>query len=115
MKAPTNARHTALALLGVFVALLVTVHGMPRAASSPSVVNPTTGSRPTNPSASATATFAFTAMSDHVLLVPASSSLTLPDESVATPSIRQRNLRTVDQDVCRDHRFALTWSGTAGR
>ncbi|CAN7382572.1 hypothetical protein LJR027_002169 [Terrabacter sp. LjRoot27] len=62
MKTPTNARHTALALLGVFVALLATVHGMPRAASGPSVVSPTITARPSNPSASTSATFAFTAM-----------------------------------------------------
>jgi hypothetical protein len=113
MKAPTNARHTAVALLGVFVALLVTVQGMPRAAASPSVVDPTIRSRPTSP-ATATATFPFTALSDLVLLVPVRSSLTLPDEGVSTPSIRLRNLATVNADVCQDESFSLTWSGTAG-
>jgi len=63
MKTPTNARHTALALLGVFVALLVTVHGMPRATSGQSVVSPVITSRPDDPSASTTATFAFAALS----------------------------------------------------
>ncbi|WP_020144284.1 hypothetical protein [Terracoccus sp. 273MFTsu3.1] len=63
MKTPTNARHTALALLGVFVALLVTVHGMPRAASGPSVAAPVLTTRPADPSASTTATFAFAAPS----------------------------------------------------
>lgn len=63
MKTPTNARHTALALLGVFVAFLVAVHGMPRAASGHSVVSPVITSRPADPSASTTATFAFAALS----------------------------------------------------
>ena len=63
MKTPKNARHTALALLGVFVALLVTVHGMPRASSGPSVVSPVITSRPADPSSSTTATFSFAALS----------------------------------------------------
>jgi hypothetical protein len=37
MKRPMTARQAALALLGVFVALLVAVHGMPTAWSGPRV------------------------------------------------------------------------------
>lgn len=46
MKTPMTARHAALALLGVFVALLVAVHGMPVAFSSPSVSPSTITSGP---------------------------------------------------------------------
>jgi hypothetical protein len=54
-----------------------------------------------------------TASADLVLLVPARGTVTLPDQGVATASIRLRNLPTVNQDVCKNKSFALTWSGTA--
>lgn len=42
MKKPMTARQAALALLGVFVALLVAVHGMPVAWSVPRVAGTST-------------------------------------------------------------------------
>ena len=47
------------------------------------------------------------------LLVPSRGSVTLPAQGLATAEIRLRNLPTVNQDVCKNKSFALTWAGTA--
>ena len=60
MKTPTRARHAALALLGVFVALLVTVSRTHPASSGLTVVAPTITAAPANPSTSTDATLVFT-------------------------------------------------------
>ena len=49
MKPPTTARHATLALLGVFVALLVAVHGLPGAPTGVTVVPPSITSRLASP------------------------------------------------------------------
>ena len=50
---------------------------------------------------------------DHVFQVPARASVTLPATGVSTAAIRLRDLPTVNQDVCKNKSFVLTWSGTA--
>lgn len=48
-----------------------------------------------------------------VVTVPANGSVTLPAQGATTPQIRIRNLSTVNQDVCKNKTFGLTFSGTA--
>jgi hypothetical protein len=57
MKTRTKAKPAALLLLGLFVALLLAVHGMPVLASGTSVVAPSITSRPPDRSGSTSATF----------------------------------------------------------
>jgi hypothetical protein len=45
--------------------------------------------------------------------VPPKGSVTLPVPSVSTPQIRLKNLLDVNQDVCKNKTFGLTFSGTA--
>ena len=45
--------------------------------------------------------------------VPAHSSVMLPSVTVTTPQIRLKNLSSVNQDVCKNKSFNLTYSGTA--
>lgn len=47
------------------------------------------------------------------LSVPANSSITLPAPGITAPRIRLRNLPTVNQDVCKNKSFVLSYSGTA--
>lgn len=45
--------------------------------------------------------------------VPANGSVVLPAQGVITPQIRLKDLLTVNQDVCKNKRFTLSYSGTA--
>lgn len=47
------------------------------------------------------------------LLVPAGGSVALPAQGRTAPRIRLKNLPTVNQDVCKNKSFALSFTGTA--
>ena len=47
------------------------------------------------------------------VLVPAGGTVTLPTGAVTTPQIRIKDLPDVNQDVCKNKSFVLTYSGTA--
>ena len=47
------------------------------------------------------------------VIVPANGSVTLPAQGVLTAQIRLVNLSTVNQDVCKNKTFALSYSGSA--
>ena len=49
----------------------------------------------------------------HALALPPRATVTLPAEGVSTAAIRLRDLRGVNQDVCKGKSFTLLWSGTA--
>ena len=41
------------------------------------------------------------------------ATVTLPTEGVSAAAIRLRNLPNVNQDVCKNKAFTLTWSAAA--
>jgi hypothetical protein len=45
--------------------------------------------------------------------VPANGKVTLPAQGARTPQIQLKNLPNVNQDVCKNKSFALSYSGTA--
>jgi len=47
------------------------------------------------------------------VVVPANGSVVLPAQGVIAPQIRLKDLQTVNQDVCENKRFTLSYSGTA--
>jgi hypothetical protein len=49
----------------------------------------------------------------NTLIVPANGSVVLPAQGATAPRIRLRNLPTVNQDVCKNKSFALSYTGTA--
>ena len=49
----------------------------------------------------------------NTLIVPANDSVVLPEQGVAAPRIRLKDLPTVNQDICKNKSFALSYSGTA--
>ncbi|RNM17304.1 hypothetical protein [Nocardioides pocheonensis] len=49
----------------------------------------------------------------NTLIVPANGSVTLPAQGVSAPQMRLKDLPTVNQDVCKNKSFALSYSGTA--
>ena len=51
--------------------------------------------------------------STQVVAVPAGGSVVLPTQGATAPQIRLKNLPTVNQDVCKNKTFTLTYSGTA--
>ena len=51
--------------------------------------------------------------SSNTLVIPANGSVSLPAQGVSAPQIRIKNLPTVNQDVCKNKSFALSYTGTA--
>ena len=48
-----------------------------------------------------------------VVPVPSRATVTLPTEGVSAAAIRLRDLPDVNQDVCKNKAFTLTWSAVA--
>jgi hypothetical protein len=47
------------------------------------------------------------------VVIPANGAVALPAQGVSAPKIRLIDLPTINQDVCKNKAFALTYSGTA--
>jgi hypothetical protein len=45
--------------------------------------------------------------------VPANGSVVLPAQNAIAPQIRLKNLPAVNQNVCKNKSFSLSYSGTA--